>query len=189
MAKSRRHVASTIDKLPEEVRELIGRLRQDGHTLDAILAKLQELDVEVSRSALGRHVRGLAEVGEQMRRSREIATALVGRFGEEPDNRLLRLNIELMQGVVMSTITAAAQAGEEGDGEAGSVTFGAEDVMFLSKSLGELARAQKTDTDRMLKLRQELAKDAAKAAETVGKAKGLTTDTVQAITHAILGVA
>ena len=143
----------------------------------------------MSRSALGRHVKGLAQVGEQMRRSREIATALVGRFGDEPDNRIARLNIELMHGVVMSTITAAAEAAEGENGEAQPVTLDPEQVMFLSKSLGELARAQKTDTDRMLRLRQELAKDAAKAAETVGKAKGMTADTIQAITHAILGVA
>ena len=187
MARKARHVASTIDKLPEEVRALIGRLRQDGRTIDEIMSKLTELDVDVSRSALGRHIKGLAEVGEAMRRSREIATALVGRFGDEPDNRMARLNIEMMHGLVMSTITAAVTTGDEG--EAQPVTLDPEQVMFLSKSLGELARAQKTDTDRMLKLRQELAKDAAKAAETVGKAKGMTAETIQAITHAILGVA
>lgn len=182
-----RRQPSSIDKLPPEVRELIGRLRQDGRTIDEIMNKLTELDVDVSRSALGRHVKGLAEVGEAMRRSREIATALVGRFGDEPDNRMARLNIEMMHGLVMSTITAAVTAGE--DGEAQPVTLDPEQVMFLSKSLGELARAQKTDTDRQLKLRQEMAKDAAKAAETVARAKGISADTIKAITHAVLGVA
>lgn len=186
MAKPTRRVPSSIDKLPTEVRELIGRLREGGRTIDEILAKLTELDVEVSRSALGRHVRSLAEVGEQMRRSREIATALVARFGDQPDNKLAQLNVELMHGLVMRAITAEAE-GE--DGEVAPVTFGPEDTMFLARSLQSLASAQKIDEDRMLKMRAEVAKQAAAAAETVGKAKGLTKETMDAIKHAVLGVA
>lgn len=185
MAKSPRRVPSSIDKLPTEVRELIGRLRDSGRTIDEIMEKLAELDVDVSRSALGRHVKGLAEVGEQLRRSREIATALVGRFGEDADNRVGRLNIELMHGIVMQMLTGSP--GETG--EAGPVTFDPEETMFLARSLQSLASAQKIDTDRLLKVRVETAKEAAKAVETVGKAKGLTKETMDAIKHAVLGIA
>lgn len=182
----RRSTPSTIDRLPEPVRELIGRLRQDGRTIDDIMAKLGELDVDVSRSALGRHIKGMAEIGAQMRQSREVATALVGQFGDESDNRLARLNIELMQGVVMRTITAAGNA-EDGEGAA-PVTFGAEDVMFLSRSLQALAGADKTNAERTLKLKAEFAKKAAEEVSKVGKAKGLSADTIAAIRHAVLGV-
>jgi len=48
---------STVDRLPPEVRELIERLRGNGRTIDEILAKLRDLDAEVSRSALGRHIK------------------------------------------------------------------------------------------------------------------------------------
>lgn len=162
MGRSPRRVPSSIDKLPTEVRELIGQLREQGVTIDAILAKLQDLDVEVSRSALGRHIKGLAEVGEQLRRSREIATALVSRFGEEPDNRVARLNIELMHGLVMQAITATAESEE--NGEVKAVTFTPEDTMFLARSLQSLATAQKADADRTLKIRQEVAKELAREA-------------------------
>lgn len=185
MAKSPRHVPSSIDKLPTEVRELIGQLRAQGVTIDDILAKLQELGADVSRSALGRHIKGLAEVGEQLRRSREIATALVGRFGEDADNRVGRLNIELMHGIVMQMLTGSPDE----TGEASAVTFDAEETMFLARSLQSLASAQKIDTDRLLKVRVETAKEAAKAVETVGKAKGLTKETMDAIKHAVLGIA
>ena len=184
MARSPRRSPSSIDKLPPEIRELIGRLRENGATIDQIKAKLDELDADVSRSALGRHIKGLAEVGEQLRRSREIATALVSRFGEEPDNRVGRLNIELMHGIVMDMLT-----GMEAGGEAGVVAFDAEETMFLARSLQSLASAQKIDTDRLLKVRVEVAKEAAKAVETVGKAKGLTKETMDAIKHAVLGIA
>lgn len=187
MAHSPRRSPSSIDKLPTEVRELIGHLREQGVTIDDILAKLHELGADVSRSALGRHIKGLAEVGEQLRRSREIAVALVSRFGEDPDNRVARLNIELMHGLVMQAITATAE-GQDGE-PGGPVTFGPEDTMFLARSLQSLASAQKIDTDRLLKVRVEVAKEAAKAVETVGKAKGLTKETMDAIKHAVLGIA
>lgn len=185
MAKTPRRVPSSIDKLPVEVRELIGRLREQGATIDDILAKLGELEVEVSRSALGRHVKGLAEVGEQLRRSREIATALVGRFGDDADNRVGRLNIELMHGIVMQMLTG----NPDETGEAGPVQFDAEDTMFLARSLQSLASAQKIDTDRLLKVRMETAKEAVKAVKKVASDRGLTADTVDAISRAVLGVA
>jgi DNA-binding transcriptional ArsR family regulator len=184
---AKRKVQSTIDRLPEPIREEIGRLRRDGRTIDEIMAKLAELDVDVSRSAVGRHVKGLAEIGAQLRRSREIATALVGQFGAESDNRLARMNIELMHSVVMQTITAAAEAGEDG-GEAQPVTFDAEEVMFLSRSLQALAGAEKTNADLTLKLKAEFARKAAEEVAKVGKAKGLSADTIAAIRHAVLGV-
>lgn len=187
MATKRRQ-PSTIDRLPVELRELIGRLREDGRTIDEILEKLHELDADVSRSALGRHIKGLAEIGAQMRRSREIATALVGQFGDQPDNRLARMNIELMHGVVMQTIMAASEAEAE-TGEAQAVTFDPEQVMFLSRSLQALAGADKANAELTLKLRAEVAKKAAEEVSKVGKAKGLSAETIQAINHAVLGIA
>lgn len=182
-----RHIPSSIDKLPPEIRELIGKLRRDqGCTLDQILAKLQELDVEVSRSALGRHVKSLAQIGEQMRRSREIATALVDRFGDEPDNRVARLNLELMHSVVMQTITAT-QDGE--DGEPQPVTFSPEDAMFLARSLQSLASAQKTDSDRTIIVQREILKKASAAVKQAAGEKGLSADTADFIMQKVLGVA
>lgn len=160
MATKRRQ-PSTIDRLPVELRELIGRLREDGRTIDEILEKLHELDADVSRSALGRHIKGLAEIGAQMRRSREIATALVGQFGDQPDNRLARMNIELMHGVVMQTIMAASEAEAE-TGEAQAVTFDPEQVMFLSRSLQALAGADKANAELTLKLKAEFQREAIK---------------------------
>lgn len=156
MAK-RKHVPSSIDRLPVELRELIGRLRDQGATLDQIKAKLDELDAEVSRSALGRHIKGLAEIGAQMRRSREIATALVGQFGEESDNRVARVNIEMMHGVVMRLLT-----GENDNGELGAITLDAEEVLQLSRSLQSLAGADKTNAERTLKLKAEFQREAIK---------------------------
>ena len=54
---------STIQRLPTEVRELIAELREEGRTIDEVLEKLRELRLDVSRSALGRHVKQLDAIG------------------------------------------------------------------------------------------------------------------------------
>lgn len=176
---------SSIDRLPKEVRELIGQLRTDGATIDEIMAKLGELKADVSRSALGRHVKTLAEVGERMRRARVMAEALTARFGDQPDNQVARMNMELMHGMVFEVLTAAAGAEDE-EGE--PVMLDPKAVKFLSGALKDLASAQKVDADRTIKLREEFAKEAAAKVETVGKARGMSADTVEAIKHAVLGV-
>lgn len=178
---------SSIDRLPEEIRAEVGRLRVQGRTIDEILAHLKTMDVEVSRSALGRHVKRMSTARERMKHSREMATALVSQFGDQPDNQLARLNLELMHGVVMQTIMASS---EDEDGEAQPVTFSPEDARFLADALAKLASAEKTNADRTLKLKQEAAKEAAAAVDRVVKsgAAGLTDDTVAAIKREILGI-
>lgn len=180
-----RRVKSTIDILPEEVRNEIARLRQT-KTIDEILAHLRLLDVSVSRSALGRHVKKLDEIAEKMQRSRDMATALVSRFGDQPENHLHRLNLELMQSLVMDVITGAETDPETG--EIKPVVLDPEAVMFLARSLKDLSTAQKTDADRIMKAKETALKQAATAVEKVGKTKGLTADTVAEIRKAVLGV-
>jgi len=181
---------STIDKLPRELRELIGRQREDGHSIDQIRDKLLELDADVSRSALGRHVKTLAEVGERMRRSRVMAEALTAKFGDEPDHSVSRLNFELMHGMVFEMLMAAG--GSEDDGEEGEdgkpVVLDAKQVRAMAGALKDLEIAQRSATERTLKLRTEFAKEAAAKVDSVGKARGLTAETVEALKHAVLGV-
>ena len=170
------HQPSSVDRLPEEVREEIGRLRVQGRTIDEIMAHLRQLDVEISRSALGRHVKGMAAMKERLQRSRDMALALVDRFGTEPDNRVARLNLELMHSVVMQTITATEV---DEDGELQPVTFDPENAMFLARALKELSSAEKTNTDRALAVQRETAKTAANKAEEAMKSRGMSRETIR----------
>ena len=165
---------SSIDRLPPEVKSLIGALRQGGRTIDEILAKLGELDVEVSRSALGRHIQTLATVGEKIQRSRDLALALTERFGDQPDNQMARLNLELLHNIVFDTINATE---EDENGETRPMTFGPLQAKALAQALQSLASAEKIDADRQMKIR-EVAK----------RTGGLTKETVEAIKAEILGV-
>lgn len=170
------------------MRELIGALRRAGRTIDEIRAKLKELEgpaAEVSRSALGRHVKNLDALAERIRASRGAAEAIMDRLGEG-DGRTARLNIELMHASLMDLL-----AGEEG----GAITLDPEKAMLLGRTLRDLATAAKYDADRELKTRQDTAKQAAQAAERaadrIAKDGGprLDPSTLAAIREEIYGIA
>jgi hypothetical protein len=180
---------SSIDRLLPDIKELIGRLRCNGRTIDEIRAKLLELDVDVSRSALGRHVRSLADAQVMMQRSRDIAVALVDRFGAEPDDKMARLNIELTHGLVMRLLLATEPDPETGESQ--PVTLSAEDTMFVARTIQALSSAAKTTDDRIEKAvaraKEKATKEAAENAVKAAKAKGLSKETVESIRFAVLG--
>jgi len=172
---------STIQRLPAELRDLIGELRERGRTIDEILSKLRELDVDVSRSALGRHVKQIDAIGSEIRRSRAVAESLVRQYGEAPESRTARLNIELMQGLVTRLMFAE-------DGEA--IQFEPKDAMMLATALQKLAQAAKQDADREVLIRKEFAKkldDAIAAAEEAGE-RGLSLERLAELRRGFLGV-
>jgi len=177
---------SSIDRLPPELRRLIGSLRDSGVTIDEILAKLNELGAGVSRSALGRHVKGLDELGERLRRSRDVADVLAKRLGDAPESKQARVNIELMHSVIMDLFI-----GEDGK----PVTLDAESVMLLSRSIQALASASKSDADQVIKIRREIAaeqktkldaleRQAAKA----GDKRGFDAETLRRVRTEIYGL-
>lgn len=175
---------STIDQLPAELRQVIADLREQGVTIDQILGELRSLGAaHISRSALGRHIKGLDALGERLRRSREVADVLARRLGDAPESKQARVNIELLHSVIMDLFSSE-------DGSA--VALDPENVMLLSRSLASLAAASKADADLTLRLREEAERRtktaAAKAVDGIAREKGLTRETIEAIKARILGV-
>jgi hypothetical protein len=62
------------------------------------------------------------------------------------------------------------------------------DMMLLAKALKDMAGADKLTTERILKVRQDAAREAAEKVSVIGKAKGLSADTVAELRREILGV-
>ncbi|MCX7586552.1 phage protein Gp27 family protein [Phenylobacterium sp. 58.2.17] len=183
-----RQTPSSIDRLPDEIRDMIADLRRQGRTIDEILEALRPLDVEVSRSALGRHVKSLAQVGDQLRRAETMAKFVVEKFGDEPDERIGRANMRILQGALLELLTE-----ERLDDDGQPVTLSAEEAKSISLSLQRLVSAQRTDADRAMKMRAEAraeaAREAATAVEKVAKREGgLSKETVDAIKAEILGI-
>lgn len=154
---------SSVLRLKPVMRELIGTLIGQGHTLDEIMAHLRQLSepAAVSRSALGRYKQHLDKVGERLRRSREVAEALVQKLGAAPESKALRLNVELMHGLLMDLAMNANEDDQDGEGGKGKpLTIDAQAAMWLSKALDHLARASKQDADLVAKIREQAAKEA-----------------------------
>ncbi|MDX2094349.1 MAG: phage protein Gp27 family protein [Alphaproteobacteria bacterium] len=186
MSKNR---PSSIDRLPDEVREEIARLRNSGRTINEIMAVLRSLDgIEQvpSRSALGRHLKHQEKVMERIRESRQLAEALSKNFGDKQTSDVTRMNLELLQDIILRATMA-------GDDEGNAAAFEPKDIMFLATALEKAAKAGKTDFDQQLSAAREIERRAAteKAADSAvaaAKKQGLSADTIKAIKQSILGV-
>ncbi len=146
-----------------------------------------------SRSGLGRHFKGLDQVADRLQRSRAVAEALVRKLGDSPEDRTARLNIELMHSAILDLFMSADP---DADGELGApVKLDPAAAMLLSTSLKNLASAKKSDADLVLKLRQEIAKEAAKKVDAAAKRaaaageKGLSADALAQLRRELAGMA
>jgi len=182
---------STIDRLPSEIREAIGRLRDHGKTIDEILEHLRAMEVDVSRSALGRHIQGMEVVGERLRRSRAMGEALGRQLGDAPESQMTRLNIELLQTFIFDMMSGA-----EGDSESGAAMAemlkNPKAVALIAEATERLTKASRNNAEYIAtveKRAEERTKKAAmKAVETVAKQGGLSGDTIAAIKAGIFGI-
>jgi len=188
--------ASSIDKLPQAIREEIGRLRMEGCTLDEILKALQAMTPAApSRSALGRHVMKMDALGEKMRRSRAIAEGLAKELGAAPESQAARLNIELLHTTMMDLFMNDAEGGDDESDPIGRAALhgNPEGVMMLAKAVESLTRASKINSDFLAAAEKRASEKAQKAAasvvESVGKLRGVSAETLAAIKQGIFGVA
>jgi len=196
MAAAKKHQPSSIDRLGRDMVEWVGRRRDEGASIDEIHAELnalpglQEADIKISRSAIGRHVRSLADIGERMRRSRELTESLARVGDRAAGNKMLRGTMELVNSILLD-VALAEEEGE--DGQYRPVEFNPAKVKALAQTVESLARAEKIDADREDKIRKSAEEAATKAAagraRDGAKAKGLGPETVDWIYKEALGVA
>ena len=179
---------STVKRLPPEIRDEVHRLLESGRTLDAIVAHLRGMGVEaVSRSALGRYKKSFDQIMEKVRRSREIADALVRNFGQEDEHKSARANIEMMHAIVSDMLM---QIGDPDDAQEGGLQLDARQAHDLAKALDHLAKARKADQEAIVRAREEGARAEAKAAsermEASAKRAGVSDDVIRTIRRDVL---
>ena len=176
---------SSIEQLPAELADLCHRLIREGRTIEDITDKLNELDADVSRSAVGRYVKSARESMEKYRQAQEVAKVWVDKLEAEPSGDVGRLLPEMLRVVAFQTLTSMGESEQ---------TVGAMDVMLLAKALKDIAGTQKTSIDTELqlrKLREETKTKAAQAAavvEGMTRNAGMSEDLVSSIRARILGV-
>lgn len=172
---------SRIEQLDPRIREQVDRLVRAGRTIDEITEHLARLAGEEapSRSAVGRYVRSAREQMRRYREAQEVAKVWVGRLEEDPEGDVGRLLSEMLRTVAWQTI------GSMGETDA----VAPNEIMLLARAIKDLAAADKVAMERELKIRQEVARQAADAATKIAKRGGLSADAVQEIRREILGVA
>lgn len=183
---------SKIDRLPLEVQAEIGRLRER-FTLDEILAHLKAMGGEaatISRSGLHRYVAKIdEELAEDLRRSRSVAAFLAQSLDDAPGSQALRLNVELLQDLILQLLRKAKEAQRE-DPDA---QMSAKSIEALAKSLQALMRTSRTDLEHQRELEKRAAEraraEAASAATAAAREAGLSPAMVNVIKAHILGVA
>lgn len=179
---------SSIDRMDAGVRDWIGRLRDQGRTLDEIIAKLRELDVEAlpSRSALHRHLQKADAIAERLRKSRAVADVIVRRLGDAEPDKATRLNIELMHQAVFDMLSTDGEDGEP-------VTLEPMQVMLMAKALDHLGKASKDDVARTVAIEKRAAEKARTEAVTamtaVAKKAGLSAERVEELRDEFLNLA
>ncbi|MHC1792024.1 DUF3486 family protein [Solidesulfovibrio sp.] len=174
---------SSVKKLPTPIRKELDRLLADGaHTLDQVVAHLRQLGAPVSRSAVGRYSQEFEEVAAHIRESREVAAAFARELGEVPEGDMGRVLVEVVHRLVFKAGVAKLREG----------AIDAVDAARLAKAIKDLAAGSKISVDMEFKIREqvaaETAKKAAGEAEAVGREKGLSAETVEAIKSRILGI-
>lgn len=176
---------SFASQLPRDLRAELDAQIMDGRlTIDALWSWLRERGVETSRSAVGRHMQHVEEAASEMRKAREMASVFATRLGPDlAEGTVGAALIEVVQSIAFRQMMPKLAAGADGAADS------AEDLMFLASAVQKLASAQKTDTERVLKVRRETAAKAADAAAGEARARGLDANAVAAIRAKVLGVA
>ncbi|MFT8921676.1 phage protein Gp27 family protein [Acetobacter sp.] len=182
-----------MDKLPEEIRDEIDRLRAHGHSIDEIITALRELDItDISRSALGRHLHKREKLTAQLVRTRAMADALAKRTGDGGASQFARANIELLHGIILDLHMAADGEGETDTSWIETLRGNPKGVEALAKALDHLTRASKTDAEFIKEIQEQtearLRKQAEKAVNQVAKKQGLSAETVSALMEGAFGV-
>ncbi|MCY1705228.1 DUF3486 family protein [Pannonibacter sp. SL95] len=137
-----------------------------------------ELEFSIpSFSAFNRYSIRLATMTRRLDETREIASAIAGKFDAQASDNLTLIAAEAIKTLVFELLTNSGEAGLDPKG-----------AMSLANALHKAAQAQTVSSDRRRKVEEEFAKQAESAIEKVAKVRGLTAETAEAIKAQILGV-
>lgn len=171
---------SSIERLPEPIRDEVNAAIGRGATIDEIVWMLKGLGQDISRSAVGRYSKQYSDLAARQRDIASAAKAFAGEFGQGDD-----LQGRLMVQLLTTIITRAAMPKAAGDPEQ-LPDF--KEIHFLARAVKDAASAAKTDADREAAARKRGREQAAEAAEQAGRETGASPETIRTIKQRILGI-
>lgn len=168
---------SAITRMDPRIREAVDAAIREGRaTIADIVGLLKSLGEDVSKSAVGRYKQRAEAQMQKFREAQEVAKVWIGKLQSDPEGDVGRLLSEMLRTTAFQTIGDLDEADPQS-------------LMFLAKALKDLASTDKLTADRILMVRREMAREAAEKVGAVGRAKGLSAETVAELRKEILGVA
>lgn len=185
--------ASTIDRLPDDIRESLQALLRDPRvtqleTTERIneLLEAEGHDERLSKSAVNRYAVRMNEVGEKLRQSREVAEMWIAKLGAQPQGQMGHLVNEMLRSMAFDLALKL----QEGELTEESMPAVIEMVKELSLSVTRLEKASSENVKREAEIRRQererAAEEAAESAENAARAQGLSNDGVASLRAAIL---
>ena len=172
---------STIARLDPRLKEAVDRAVREGRaTIDEIVARSSLWEARSLARRVGRYVQSGARTMERYREAQEVASVWVRKMEETPDGDVGRLNAELLRTVAFQVLSAL------GDNDA---EVKPNEIMLLARAIKDLASADKTSTDRELRVRREVAQKAAQQAVSAARKGGLSSEQAEDIRREILRIA
>ncbi len=171
---------SAIVQLDPAIREAVDAAIREGRaTLAQIVELIRSMGGTASVTSVHRYRRSAEQQMQRWRDAQEVAKVWIGRLETEKNGDVGRLLSEMLKTLAFQV------AGEMGEGELQS----AKDVMMLSAALRNVGAFDAVNLDRELKIRKEVAAQAAAAADKVVRKGGLSSEAAAELRRAILGVA
>lgn len=167
---------SSIEQLPAELADLCHRLIREGRTIEDITDKLNELDADVSRSAVGRYVKSARDQMRQYQDAQAVAGQWVTQLGENPTGDVGALLAEMLKTVAFQSLATMAP-----DAEGKGKPTKPMDIMLLAKAIRDLEATSKANIERRAAIKKATIEEAAAKAGEVGTRAGLSQATIDEI--------
>lgn len=158
--------ASTIDKLPADIKSRLQELLQDPRVtqLEAT-ARINEIleadghEERVSKSAVNRYAVKMSEVGEKLRQSRDVADMFISKVGAAPQGQMGLLINEILRTLAFD-ITLKIQDADLKDPETLASTI--DQVKALALATQRLEQSATINVKREAEIKKQLITDAVK---------------------------
>ena len=177
---------SSIDRLPDDIREQFQELLRDPRVTQLdVVARINALLEEegrperLSKSAVNRYAVRMEEVGARMRQSREVADMWIGKLGAEPQGKVGKLLNEMVRTLAFETAMKLGEGEEPAEPKM---------LKDLSIAVERLEKAASENVKREEEIRKRALAEAAARVDEGAKAQGLTEDQAKFWREQVLGV-
>jgi len=184
---------STIDLLPPDIKAELQQLLQDPRMSQLqVTAKINALleeeghEERVSKSAVNRYAVKMAEVGEKLRQSRDVADMFISKVGAAPQGQMGLLINEILRTLAFD-LSLKIQDAKLDDPETLAATI--DQVKALALAVQRLEQSATINVKREVAIRKQALEDAANEVEKEANTLEIKPETLNYIKKVIYGLA